>query len=354
MRILISGVCGFVGSTLARTWLEHGAGHTIVGVDNLSRSGSEVNRQSLRRLGVQLLHADIRSASDFDALPPADWVIDAAANPSVRAGRDGVTSSRQLAEHNLLGTLNMLEYCRQQHAGFILLSTSRVYSIARLSTVHVEAHGDAFVPIGAQDVEGLSALGVAEGFSTEAPLSLYGATKRASEILALEYGDAFDLPVWINRCGVLAGGGQFARADQGIFSFWIHSWAQRRPLSYIGFGGTGFQVRDCLHPRDLVPLLDQQMHHTRTSAHRLVNVSGGTASAVSLKACSTWCANRFGPHTVTAVEDTRLYDVPWLVLDSSRAGQAWHWIPATSREDIFEEIACYADAHPEWLALTAV
>jgi CDP-paratose 2-epimerase len=90
----------------------------------------------------------------------------------------------------------------------------------------------------------------------------------------------------------------------------------------------------------------------RTTADRVVNVSGGTASAVSLKACSDWCANRFGPHSVAAVDSTRLYDIPWLVLDASRAVQAWNWTPATSRDEIFEEIARHADAHPEWLQLT--
>jgi CDP-paratose 2-epimerase len=88
---------------------------------------------------------------------------------------------------------------------------------------------------------------------------LYGCTKLVSEKLALEYGETFDIPVWINRCGVLSGPGQFGRADQGIFSFWIRSYSAKRPLSYIGFGGEGYQVRDCLHPRDLLPLLRQQM-----------------------------------------------------------------------------------------------
>ena len=49
-----------------------------------------------------------------------------------------------------------------------------------------------------------------------------GASKLASEQLILEYGNSFDFPVWINRCGVLAGAGQFGKADQGIFSYWIH------------------------------------------------------------------------------------------------------------------------------------
>ena len=77
-------------------------------------------------------------------------------------------------------------------------------------------------------------------------------------LLALEYGETFGFPVWINRCGVLAGAGQFGRADQGIFAFWINAWLRRRPLTYIGFGGKGYQVRDCLHPRDLIPLLLKQ------------------------------------------------------------------------------------------------
>ena len=34
----------------------------------------------------------------------------------------------------------------------------------------------------------------------------------------------------------MAGAGQFGHAAQGIFSWWIHSWAARRPLAYIGFG----------------------------------------------------------------------------------------------------------------------
>ena len=69
-------------------------------------------------------------------MPPvtADWVIDAAANPNVLAGVDGRSSSRQVVEHNLSGTLNVLEFCKQRGAGLVLLSTSRVYSVEGLGT----------------------------------------------------------------------------------------------------------------------------------------------------------------------------------------------------------------------------
>src|SRR5262249_29196680 len=125
MTLLITGVAGFVGSTIALGLREYVAGVEIAGVDNFIRPGSERNRLALARAGVRVIHGDVRQASDVDALPVADWVIDAAANPSVLAGVDGRTSSRQIVEHNLGGTVNVLEYCRRHRAGLILLSTSR-------------------------------------------------------------------------------------------------------------------------------------------------------------------------------------------------------------------------------------
>src|SRR3954465_1577808 len=170
MRILISGVCGFVGSTLAHAFAESGAGHELVGIDNFIRPGSETNRAELKRRGVKLFHGDLRAASDLETLPAVDWVIDAAANPSVLAGVDGKTSSRQLVEHNLTGTVNMLEFCKQHRAGFILLSTSRVYSIPPLVSLKVEPIDGAFRPTaGSALPTGLTSAGLDESFATGAP-----------------------------------------------------------------------------------------------------------------------------------------------------------------------------------------
>ena len=353
MRFLISGVCGFVGSTLAKELLARG--HAVAGFDNFIRPGSETNRAELKALGVKLYHADLRAASDIDALPDADFVIDAAANPSVLAGVDGKTSSRQLVEHNLGGTINVLEYCKARKAGFILLSTSRVYAIAPLAALSVAVRAEAFEPDATKPLPaGLTAAGLDESFSTGAPISLYGATKLASEAMALEYGETFGFPVFVNRCGVLAGAGQFGRADQGIFAYWINAWRQKRPLKYLGFGGHGHQVRDCLHPRDLVALLERQVAAGKLAASdRLVNVSGGAASAMSLKQLSDWCAQRFGPHSVVQDGTPRPFDIPWIVLDHARATRVWGWRPATPTSAVLEEIARHAEAHPDWLDLSA-
>ena len=354
MRILISGVCGFAGSAIARALAAQRPKDRIVGFDNFIRPGSEGNRAELKRLGVKVLHGDQRAASDMDSLPACDWVIDAAANPSVLAGVDGLSSSRQLVEHNLLGTVNLLEYCKRSRAGLVLLSSSRVYSIAPLAEMAVRVRDGAFQPDARRLPKGASVRGISEEFPTAAPVSLYGATKLASETLALEYGQAFDLPVFVNRCGILAGAGQFGRPDQGIFAYWINSHLRRRPLRYIGFGGMGHQVRDCLHPNDLVPLLLAQMDAPRMSASdSIVNVGGGAASAVSLLQLTQWCAERFGPHKVAPAAAPRAFDIPWMVLDASRAGKIWGWKPRTPLQAILEEIAAHAGTHPDWLETSA-
>ena len=355
MKIFITGICGFVGSTLARHWIESDSSVQLVGMDNLIRNGSQTNRDQLKKLGVRVFHGDIRVASDFESLPVCDFVIDAAANPSVLAGVDGRSSSRQVLEHNLLGTINMLEFCKAVKAGFILLSTSRVYSIPPLAGLAVVSRDGAFVPdTKAQLLENFSLRGVSEEFSTRSPVSLYGATKLASETLALEYGDAFGFPVWINRCGVLAGAGQFGHAEQGIFSFWLHSWLAKAPLKYIGFGGSGHQVRDLLHPRDLFDVIKKQIGYSQSPVHRIFNLAGGAGSAMSLANLSKWCETRWGRHEVSQHPQGRKYDIPWLVLDSERARSFWDWKPKLDLETILTEIAVFAEEHRDWLDLSKV
>ena len=361
MKLLITGICGFVGSTLAHALLDAIPGLELVGLDNFIRPGAETNRTALKARGVKLFHGDIRAASDLEPLPAVDWVIDAAANPSVLAGIDGKTSSRQLVEHNLLGTVNLLEFCKAHRAGFILLSTSRVYSIAPLASLPVAIEHGAYHP----DTEaalppGVTTAGVQESFATAAPVSLYGATKLTSESLALEYGETFHFPVWINRCGVLAGAGQFGRPDQGIFAYWINTHLRRRPLKYIGFDGLGHQVRDCLHPRDLAPLLLKQFAATAAPAAaapalspRICNIAGGAGASMSLRQLSAWCDGRFGPHPIASDPQPRPFDIPWMVLDPAHASKVWGWQPQTPLLSLLEEIAVHAQKNPAWLDLSA-
>jgi CDP-paratose 2-epimerase len=353
MKILLTGICGFTGSTLAESLLQHAEGLEIFGVDNFIRPGSARNRERLRAAGIRVWHGDVRNASDFDQIPAADWVIDAAANPSVLAGVDGKASSRQVVEHNLLGTLNVLEYAKRHRAGFVLLSSSRVYSVRALAGLPMRVRDRAFeLDTAAALPPGVTARGIDAGFSIEPPLSLYGGTKLASEFLALEYGAAFQFPVWIDRCGVLAGAGQFGTAEQGIFTFWINAHLRRRPLRYIGFDGSGHQSRDAFHPRDLAALVHAQMACSRDGGRRVYTAGGGPGNVMSLAQLTAWCDSRFGPHLVDCDPRPRLYDIPWVAMSNRAVTGDFGWTPAAKVGDILEEIAAHAEQHPDWLRLS--
>jgi len=352
MRLLVTGACGFVGSTLIEELTRHVPDLEVIGIDNFIRQGSRGNVTRLVALGARVVEGDIRNSQDLEAVGGVDWVLDCAAEPSVLAGVRGAVGSFDVMDHNLIGTIRILEYCRRYGAGLVLISTSRVYSIKMLSTMAVEVVAGGYVPTpaGLATVRGIGPEGISEQFSTDPPLSLYGVSKRCAELVSLEYADAFGFPLWINRCGVLAGAGQFGKADQGIFSFWIRQWRERSPLSYIGFDGAGSQVRDCLHPRDLVPVLVRQFAGSATDRlggsvsdggvdRRICNFGGGLRNSCSLSNLSEWCRHRFGDHAVGSVPEPRPYDLPWVVLDSTRARKSWGWEPSTRLEDIFEEIA---------------
>jgi len=240
------------------------------------------------------------------------------------------------------------------------MSTSRVYSIAAMASLPMAKSATRFEMPSTASGPGWSHSGITEDFSTQPPISLYGSTKLCSEWLALEYGEAFGFPVWINRCGVLAGAGQFGKADQGIFSYWIHSWMAGRPLRYIGFGGSGLQVRDCLHPRDLAPVLLRQIDHRGMGKPRIVNFAGGLPNSMSLKELSTWCTLISGPaapnNDPARLSDSgsvRPFDIPWAILDSSLAEKTWGWKPEATLEMILCEIQEHAMENPAWLDLVA-
>ena len=127
MKILITGICGFTGATLARELAKEG--NEVCGLDNFLRKGSRGNVEPLRKLGIQVTEGDIRNEADLAKMPKADWVLDCAAEPSVLAGVGSGMGSYELMDHNLIGTIRVLEHCKSTGAGLILLSTSRVYSV---------------------------------------------------------------------------------------------------------------------------------------------------------------------------------------------------------------------------------
>ncbi|MBC7389344.1 MAG: NAD-dependent epimerase/dehydratase family protein [Opitutaceae bacterium] len=349
MKLLITGIAGFVGSRLADFIKKSIPEVQIIGIDNLSRRGSETNLPLLKSLGCTFIHGDIRVKDDVEDLPDVDWIIDCAANPSVLAGINGGTS--QLVQHNLSGTLNLLEKCRKSKCGFILLSTSRVYSINHLNSLSLKDTSSRFeLDLDKNFPPGFTGLGVTENFPTAAPISIYGATKLASEVMALEYAMTFDFPIWVNRCGVIAGPGQFGKIDQGIFSFWIYNWMLNKPLGFIGYGGEGKQVRDLMHPNDLGLLLLKQINYGKNEGKKphILNLGGGLEGSFSLKELNDYCKNRFNTEKLIGTEKSnRPFDLPYYVTDTSLAAEAWNWRPTRTGIEILDEISNWATENKE-------
>ncbi len=348
MTILITGAAGFVGSKMAEYFNLADSSIQLIGIDNLSRKGSETNLGKLAKYDCNFIVGDISNQKDIDSLPKVDWIIDCAANPSVLAGHNG-TSSLDLINNNLTGTFYLLEKCKRDQAGFILLSTNRVYNIESLRKIPLlqnenrfDLDENKFMPNGG------SMKGINESFSTSAPISLYGATKLASEIIALEYHYSFGFPVWINRCGVIAGPGQFGKIDQGIFSYWIYQYLLDKPLSFIGFGGTGYQVRDMLHPYDVFAMVKQQINSISNDAPKVINLGGGVENTMSLLELDQYCKTNINTSKlIKSVIEDRAFDIPYYSTDFSIAQQYWNWKPTVSSYEILDQITLYAQNNLE-------
>ncbi len=78
-------------------------------------------------------------------------------------------------------------------------------------------------------------------------------------MLIEEYRASYGLRAVVNRCGVIAGPWQMGKVDQGVFTYWMLAHHFGGELRYIGFDGTGKQVRDLLHVEDLVDLIELQL-----------------------------------------------------------------------------------------------
>ena len=338
MRILITGGMGFVGSSLAKGLVGDPDVSDIVVLDNLVRRGSELNIPELSHLGVKFVHGDVRDHKDLSLLEGSfDVLVEASAEPSVHAGVDG--SPRYLLDTNLGGAINCLEFARERCGGMIFLSSSRVYSIDALCSIPLQENGDRLALVEQGEAPGVSAQGIAEGFTTDGPRSYYGASKLAAEHLCQEYARFTNLDVVINRSGVIAGPGQFGKTDQGVFTLWVARHHFGGPLSYTGFGGKGLQVRDLLHPQDLLALVKRQIEQLSNLSGKTFNIGGGVHGAVSLREYTSICREVTGRELdIGAVADTAAVDVPWYISDCSRICDELDWQPEKTPDDIARDI----------------
>lgn len=223
MRVLVTGCAGFIGWKVSELLLQNE--HTVIGIDNLNSTYDvRLKRWRLSQLepksGFAFHHADI---TDLGAIAGVvhkggfDGVINLAARAGVRQSLDDPWEYYQT---NLIGTLNLLESCRQEGVSkFVLSSTSSVYGEGRRPFT--------------------------EDGPTDSPLSPYAASKKAAEVTCYTYHQLHGLDVTILRYFTVYG--PAGRPDMSVFRF-IKQIAEDEPLTLYGDGS---QERDFTYVGDV-------------------------------------------------------------------------------------------------------
>jgi len=214
-KYMVTGAAGFIGARVSEMLLEDG--HQVACVDNLNDAYDVRMKQwRLSKLtnypNFSFHHIDI---SDRQAIEIANFdhnhaPFDAIINLAARAGvRQSLENPWVYMETNLIGTLNLLEYCRQYNIPkFILASTSSIYG------------ANAPLP-------------TAEDANSDYPLQAYAASKKGAEALCHSYHFLYNIDMTIFRYFTVYG--PAGRPDMSMFRFtqWI---SEAKPVRLNGDG----------------------------------------------------------------------------------------------------------------------
>ena len=359
MKVLITGGCGFLGSRLALYLRERG--HNVVAMDNLVRRGSESNIERLQEHGVAFVHGDVRCDEDFAGLPPGiELVCDASAQPSVVSG---YTNPMFDLTNNTLGVFHVLEFAREHRCPLIFCSTNRIYSADRINALprrecakRLEWDSAAWknLPPECRPPGFDPEFGVSEEFSLDgAGRSIYGVSKLMADVVCQEYADAFDIPVIVNRLGVISGAGQFGKIDQGWVVWWAVACWFGLPLKYIGWGGK--QVRDILFVEDVCRLVDLEINQIGQIGglrSGVFNAGGGAANSFSLLEATQFLEKKLGRSmSITHEASPRKADTAIYITDNRKVERVLGWKPKVSLAEGMDSILAWIAENEAKLSL---
>jgi UDP-glucuronate 4-epimerase len=212
VKVLVTGSAGFIGSALSLRLLERG--DEVVGIDNLSDYYDvQLKRARLARHadhpGYRHVHADLadaRAVDDVFAAHKPERVVNLAAQPGVRYA---LQNPHIYVSSNVTGFLHVLEGCRKHGVEHLVYaSTSSVYG------------ANTKMPFSVHD-------------STEHPVSLYAATKKANEMMAHSYAHLFGIPCTGLRFFTVYG--PWGRPDMSPFLF-IRAILSGQPIPVFNHG----------------------------------------------------------------------------------------------------------------------
>ena len=282
-KLLVTGSSGLIGSEVVIHFAQNG--WTVHGVDNNQRAvffgpqgDTRWNQQRLKDcLGAAFAHheLDIRDRAGVLNLITSvrpDAVVHTAAQPS--HDRAAAIPFDDF-DVNAVGTLNMLEACRQAcpDAPFVHLSTNKVYG-DRPNTIALKELETRWEYDDPAYVNGID-----ENFSIDqSKHSLFGASKVAGDVMVQEYGRYFGMPTCCLRGGCLTGPNHAGVELHGFLSYLIRCNLEGR--EYKVFGYKGKQVRDNIHSHDVACFIEHFITNPRVA--EVYNIGGGRANSVSI------------------------------------------------------------------------
>jgi UDP-glucuronate 4-epimerase len=225
LNILVTGAAGFIGYTLASRLLERG--DTVYGVDNLNDYYDVSLKQARlaglnRRPGFDFQKVDVADRGAIARLF-ADHRFEAVVHLAAQAGvRYSVENPQAYIDSNLVGFGNILEGVRHNGVGHLVFaSSSSVYGAS-------------------------TRLPFSEHANVDHPLSLYGATKKANELMAHSYAHLYRTPCTGLRFFTVYG--PWGRPDMALFKF-TRGIIEGSPITV--FNG-GDMIRDFTYVDDIV------------------------------------------------------------------------------------------------------
>ena len=237
MKILVTGAAGFIGFHTAKQLLERG--ETVVGLDNFNDYYDVTLKESRAAIlddfdeftMVRLDLADRAGMERLFAGQGFEKVVHLAAQAGVRYS---IENPHSYIDSNVVGTLNVLEGCRHNKVEHLVYaSSSSVYGAN--TTMPFSIH---------QNVDH--------------PLALYGATKKANELMAHTYSNLYKLSTTGLRFFTVYG--PYGRPDMALFLF-THSILEGKPINVFNYGN---HKRDFTFVEDIVEGVIRTMDHTAT------------------------------------------------------------------------------------------
>lgn len=316
MKWVVTGGCGFIGTNLVLHLKERG--DDVVIIDDLSRSGSEVNASfltthlDLTPLGVDV--ADVSALSDaLDSAGPVDAIAHLAGQVSFLAS---LQDPRRDFDVNAGGTVNVLEWVRlhSPETAVIGMSSNKIYGdLDYLTYVETETR--------------YVASGYPDGFDESLPIEFhgpYGCSKGTADQYLADYGRIFGLRTASLRQSSVYGPHQHPRSDQG----WVaHLMQEALAGRRIQLNGIGKQVRDLLHASDLARLFVALEKVLRGGEPLVVNVGGGAGNALSILEFFHWFENHTGTPVAFSTGDVRPSDQRVFISDNTKVSSLTGWAP---------------------------